>query len=46
MVALCHGNLIVLELYDQPLHAVQHFINGVDVGVGQFKALDLGLRAI
>nr|XP_034340245.1 uncharacterized protein LOC117693628 [Arvicanthis niloticus] len=31
---------------DQPFHALQQFINGVDIGLGQFKALDLGLRVV
>ena len=34
----CHGDPVALVL-----HTLQQFINGVDVGVGQLKALDLGL---
>lgn len=29
----------VLDLYDQSLHVILQFINGVDVEVGHFKAL-------
>ncbi|XP_038960299.1 CD59 glycoprotein isoform X2 [Rattus norvegicus] len=36
----------VLDLKDQRLHALQHSINGLDVGVGQFKALDLCLSEL
>ena len=42
----CHGDPVVLDLQNQPLHVLQHFMDGVDIGVGQFKALDLGPRAI
>lgn len=31
------------DLQDQPLHVLQQFIEEVDAGVGQFKALDPGL---
>ena len=40
-VALCHECPAALNLQDWPLHTLQQFIDGVDVGVGQFKALDL-----
>lgn len=46
LVALCHGDLIVLNLKVWPLHGLQQFIDGVDVGVHQLKALDLYLRRI
>ena len=46
VVALGHGDLVVLDLWDWSLHTLQQFINGVDVGMGQFKALDLGLRGV
>ena len=35
-----------MDLQDRPLHTFQQFIDGLDVGVSQFKALDLGLRNI
>ena len=43
VVALCHGDLVALDLQDQLLHTLQQFIDGIDVGVGQLKSLDLGL---
>ena len=43
MVALCHGDPAALDLQDWPLSELQQFIDGVDVGVGQFKALGLGV---
>jgi hypothetical protein len=46
VVVLCPGDPVGLDLWDGPLHMLQHFIDGVDVGVSQFKALDLGLRGI
>lgn len=42
-VTLCFGDHVALVLEDQPLHALQHFINRTDIGPGQLKALDLGL---
>lgn len=39
--ALSCGDLRALVLRDQALHALQQFTDGVDVGVGQLKALDL-----
>jgi hypothetical protein len=42
-VALCHGDPAAFVLQDQPLHVLEQFIHGVDVGVGQPKPLDLGL---
>ena len=41
MEGLCHP--VTLDLQDWPLHTLQQFIDGVDVGVGQLKALDLGI---
>ena len=43
VIALCHEDPAALELQDWTLHTLQQFIDGVDVGVGQLKALDLGL---
>ena len=43
VVGLCHGDLKALGLQDQPLHVLQWFIDGVDVGLGQLKVLDLDL---
>lgn len=40
---LCFGDHVALVLEDQSLHALQHFIDVADVGVGQLKALDLNL---
>ena len=44
-IALCHGDPVLLDLEEWPLHVLQHFLDGVDVGMGQLKALDLGLIA-
>ena len=41
--ALYHGDLEALVTQDLPLHVLQQVIDGVDVGVSQLKALDLGL---
>ena len=39
--------ILYLWLYKKsPPHALQEFINGVDVGVDRFKVLDLVLRGI
>ena len=46
IVALCHGDPLVLDLSNQTLRTLEQFIDGVDVGMGQFKALDLGLRSV
>lgn len=35
-----------MDLEVRALHALLQFVSGVDVGVGQFEALDLGLRGI
>lgn len=44
IVALCHRDPAVLVFKGGSLHALQQFINGVDVCVGgQLKALGLGL---
>jgi hypothetical protein len=32
-----------LDLQDQPLYKIQQFTNGVYVGLGQLKVLDLSL---
>jgi hypothetical protein len=37
------GDPAAFILQDWPLHVLQQFINEVDVGVGQLKALDLDL---
>ena len=42
-VALCHGGPAALDLQDPPFHTTQQFIDEVDVGVGQPRALGLGL---
>lgn len=39
---LCHGDA-ALNVQDQPFHGLQLFIDGVDVAMGKFKALDMGL---
>jgi hypothetical protein len=39
----CHGDPVALVLQDWLLDMLQQFINVVDVGVGQLKAMDLGL---
>ena len=46
VVILCHGDLAVSILEDQPLHVLQQFIDKMVVGVGQIKDpnLDLGGR--
>lgn len=46
VMGLYRGDPVVLDLYDWPLHSLQQLINGVDVGMDKFKALDLGLRGI
>ena len=43
VVALCHGDPVALELQDWSLHVLQQIIDGVDVGAGQLRDLDLGL---
>ena len=43
VAVLCRGDPAALNLQDWPYHTLQQFIDGVDVGVGQLKALDLGL---
>lgn len=42
VVVLCHGDATGLILQDWPLHMLQQFLDGVDGGVVQLKALDLG----
>ena len=43
MVNLCHGDPAALDLQGWSLPVLQQFIDGVDVGVGQYVVLDLGL---
>lgn len=43
VVALCHGDPKALKLKSWLLHMPQHFTDGINVGVGQLTALDLGL---
>ena len=33
-VALCHGDPVVWDLQDLPLHALPQFIHGIDIGIG------------
>ena len=51
----CYLGLLLVDLFlpcvveinvvlDLPLHALKLVINGVDIGVGQFKSPELGLR--
>jgi hypothetical protein len=41
--ALCHGDHATLDLQNWPFHKLHQFIDGVNVEVGQLKALNLGL---
>jgi hypothetical protein len=41
VVALCHGYPAALDLHGWPFYLL--IIDEVEIGVGQFKALDLGL---
>ena len=41
--ALCHGDPAALDEQVWPFHMLQQFIDDVDFGVGQLKALDLSL---
>lgn len=43
IVAPCHGYPAALDLQARPFHMLQQIIDGVDAGVGEPKALDLGL---
>jgi hypothetical protein len=43
LVALHHGDPTVFNLQDQPFGSPQQFTDDVDFGLGQVKALDLGL---
>ena len=43
VVALCHRDPAALVLHNWPFQMLQP-ITEVDVGVGQLKALDLGLK--
>jgi hypothetical protein len=42
-VVLSHGDPAALDLQDWLFHVLQQITDGVDFGVGQLKALDLGL---
>lgn len=42
-VALCHEELAALALQDGTLYTLQQSTDGVDVGMGQLKVLDLVL---
>lgn len=42
-VALCRVDHATLDPQNWPFHKLQQFIDGVNVDVGQFKALYLGL---
>lgn len=39
----CHGDPEALHLQDWPVPMLQKFTDEVDVGLGQFKALELDL---
>ena len=43
VVALCYGDADALGLQDWPPHVLQQFVDGMNVGVGQLRALALGL---
>ena len=43
VVTLCYGDTAALDLQNQTFYVLQEIIDGVDVVVRQFKALDLGL---
>jgi hypothetical protein len=43
VAALCPGDPVGLDLLGQPLHVLQQLTDGVDVGAGQLKGLELGL---
>jgi hypothetical protein len=45
VVVLCHREPLALDLQDLLLHVFQQIIGGVDAGLGQLKALGLGLGA-
>ena len=45
VVVLWHGDTEALVLQDLPLHTMQQIIDGVGVGMGQLKSMDLGLRS-
>lgn len=42
-VILCSGDLPALDLQDPPLHRLQQFLVGADIGVDQLRVLDLDL---
>ena len=43
VAAQCHREPVVSDLSDCSFYVLQQFIDGVDIRVGQLKALDLGL---
>ena len=43
IVALIHGEPAALNQQNRSFHMSQPFADDIDVGVGQFRALDLGL---
>ena len=43
VVALCPGDPAALDHQDWPLHTFQPFIDDTDFGVGQLRALSVGL---
>lgn len=43
-VVLCHGDPSALVLQDQLLHSLWQFIDRVDIGIGELKALALAPR--
>lgn len=46
VVLLCLGDPPILLLQDQPHHKLHQFLDRVDAGLGQFKALYLGLGGV
>ena len=43
VVALCYGDPAALEQQDWPFPTSHPLANDIDLGMGQFRALDLGL---
>ena len=46
VVTVSHGDSVALVLKDPPFYMFQQSVGGVDVGVGQLKALHLGLTGM
>ena len=46
VVALCPRDPEFLDVQDCPLHPLQQFIDGIDVGLRRLRAPDLGLGRI